>query len=179
MAIFVARALAGGSANVPVSGEVAGQGYNCIAGASGASVFTDVLPTDIFCRHVHYIATQNVTLGCSATQYCPAGNISRIEMASFIAKAIVAPGGGPAVPNVYGPDPVTGFSYNCGSSIGDFFIDVPYTNVFCKHVHYLWAKGIVSGTGPNTYGPTLPVTRGAMARFLSNAFNLLLYGPVP
>jgi hypothetical protein len=179
MAIFVARALAGGSANVPVSGEVAGQQYNCISGASGASIFTDVNPTDIFCRHVHYIAAQNVTLGCTTTTYCPSGTISRVEMAAFIARAIVAPGGGPAVPNSYGPDPVTGFSYNCAFSFGDFFIDVPYTNSFCKHVHYLWAKGIVSGTGPTTYGPNLPVTRGAMARFLSNAFNLLLYGPVP
>jgi adhesin HecA-like repeat protein len=178
MAIFVARALAGGSANVPVSGEVAGQQYNCIAGASGASIFTDVLPTDIFCRHVHYIAAQNVTLGCTTTTYCPAGTISRIEMAAFIAKAVVAPGGGPAVPASY-TDPVTGFNYNCGFSFGIHFTDVPNTNVFCKHVHYLWAKGIVTGTGPTTYGPNQPVTRGAMARFLSNAFNLLLYGPTP
>ncbi len=178
MAIFVARALAGGSANVPVSGEVNGQGYNCIAGTSGASIFTDVFPTDIFCRHVHYIATQNVTLGCSATQYCPAGTISRIEMAAFIAKAIVAPGGGAAVPITY-TDPVTGFSYNCNSGQGSHFTDVPSSNGFCKHVNYLWAKAIVTGTGQFTYGPTLAVTRGAMARFLSNAFNLLLYGPVP
>jgi hypothetical protein len=178
MAIFVARALAGGSANVPVSGEVAGQGYNCIAGASGASIFTDVLPTDIFCRHVHYIATRNVTLGCSATTYCPTGTITRIEMAAFIAKAIVAPGGGLAVPTTY-TDPVTGFSYNCNSFNGSHFTDVPFNNVFCKHVNFLWAKAIVTGTSPTTYGPAQAVTRGAMARFLSNAFNLLLYGPVP
>jgi hypothetical protein len=152
--------------------------YNCVAGATGASIFIDVLPTDIFCRHVHYIAKQNVTLGCSATQYCPAGNISRIEMASFIAKAVVAPAGGPAVPLAYGPDPVTGFSYNCnGTNI--HFTDVPANNVFCKHVHFLWARGIVSGVSPTQFGPTQVVTRDGMARFLGNAFNLVLYGPVP
>jgi hypothetical protein len=64
MAIFVARALAGGSANVPVNGTVGGQAYNCVAG--GASIFTDVAPSAIYCRHVHYIASKNVTLGCSA-----------------------------------------------------------------------------------------------------------------
>jgi hypothetical protein len=178
MAIFVARALAGGSANIPVSGEVAGQGYNCIAGASGASIFTDVPPTAGSCKHIHYIATQNVTLGRTATTYDPSGSITRIEMASFIAKAIVAPLGGPGVPASY-TDPVTGFSYNCNSFNGSHFTDVAYNNTFCKHVNYLWAKAIVTGTGVTTYGPAEPVTRGAMARFLSNAFNLLLYGPTP
>jgi hypothetical protein len=71
---------------------------------------------------------------------------------------------------------VTGFSYNCnGTNI--HFADVPASNVFCKHVHFLWAKGIVSGISPTQYGPGLPVTRDQMARFLSNAFNLQLYGP--
>jgi hypothetical protein len=180
MAIFVARGLAGGSANVPVSGTIAGFPYNCVAGAAGASAFTDVLPTDIFCRHVHYIAAQNVTLGCQTTpisRYCPTGNITRQEMASFIAKAVVAPAGGTAVPSFY-TDPVTNLSYNCnGSDIQ--FTDVPASNVFCKHVHFLWARGIVSGTSPTTFRPTDLVTRDGMARFLSNAFNLLLYGPVP
>jgi hypothetical protein len=46
-------------------------------------------------------------------------------------------------------------------------------------VHFLWARGIVSGTSPTTFRPTDLVTRDGMARFLSNAFNLLLYGPVP
>jgi hypothetical protein len=56
---------------------------------------------------------------------------------------------------------------------------VPASNSFCKHVHYLWARGIISGISPTQYGPSFNVTRDAMAKFLSNAFNLLLYGPVP
>jgi hypothetical protein len=178
MAIFIAKALAGGGANVPTSGQVSGLDYNCVQG--GTSVFTDVLPTDIFCKHVHYIAAQNVTAGCTATTYCPAPTLSRLEMAAFIAKAVVAPGGGPAIPIQYGPDPVTGFSYNCntfGTKI--HFSDVPASNTFCKHVHYLWARGIIAGCSPTTYCPTQAVTRDAMAKFLTNAFNLLLYGPLP
>jgi hypothetical protein len=177
MAIFIAKGLAGGGPNVPAAGSVGGSPYNCVPGPSGVSLFTDVKPTDIFCRHVHYIAGQNVTAGCSATEYCPSGTITRIEMAAFIAKAVVAPLGGTAVPLSY-TDPVSGLSYNCnGANI--HFTDVPYSNVFCKHVHFLWSKGIIGGISPTLYGPTQNVTRDAMAKFLSNAFNLLLYGPVP
>ena len=57
------------------------------------------------------------------------------------------------------------------------FTDVPATDTFCKHVHYLWARGIIGGCGPTTYCPNDPVTRDAMAKFLSNAFNTPLYGP--
>jgi hypothetical protein len=54
---------------------------------------------------------------------------------------------------------------------------VPVTNTFCKHVHYLWARGIIAGCGGDRYCPTDAVTRDAMAKFLSNAFKLSLYGP--
>ncbi|HTO77555.1 MAG TPA: S-layer homology domain-containing protein [Thermoanaerobaculia bacterium] len=176
MAIFIAKGIAGGGANVPVSGQVSGIDYNCTAG--GSSIFTDVKPTDSFCKHVHYIAAQNVTQGCTATTYCPSTAVDRGSMAIFIAKAIVAPDGGNAIPKVYGPDPVTGFSYNCNSfGTNIHFSDVKYTDTFCKHVMYLWARGIVAGVSPTTYQPATIVTRDQMAKFLTNAFNLLLYGP--
>ncbi|MGE5277431.1 MAG: S-layer homology domain-containing protein [Acidobacteriota bacterium] len=176
MAIFVAKGIAGTAALIPTSGSVGAQPYNCVSG--GISLFTDVAATDIFCKHVHYIAAQNVTLGCSATQYCPGDTVTRLQMAAFIAKAIVAPGGGPAIPVSYGPDPVTGLSYSCNAGSPDVhFTDVPATDPFCKHVHYLWAKGIISGCGATAYCPASPVTRDAMAKFLTNAFELQLYGP--
>ncbi len=176
MAIFIAKGIAGGGPNVPVSGSFNAQPYNCVNG--GSSLFTDVTPTDIFCKHVHYMAVQNVTLGCGGGQYCPAGNISRSDMAIFVAKAIVAPQGGPGVPETYGPDPVTGFSYSCvPGSPNLHFTDISTSDSFCKHVHYLWARNIVSGCSATTYCPTLGVTRDQMARFLGNAFNLVLYAP--
>ena len=176
MAIFVAKGIAGSGAAIPASGKVGVNEYNCKAG--GVSLFTDVLPTDIFCKQVHYIAGQNVTLGCSATQYCPGGTVNRLQMSAFMAKAMVVPGGGPAVPTTYGPDPVTGFSYSCDAgSPNTHFSDVPATDSFCKHVHYLWAKGIIGGCSATQYCPGDPVTRDAMAKFLGNAFALQPYGP--
>ncbi len=96
MAIFIAKGMAGGGAAVPISGTVGASPYNCTSG--GVSLFSDVAPTDIFCKHVHYIAAKNVTSGCSAGKYCPTDDVSRLEMASFIAKAVVAPNGGAGNP---------------------------------------------------------------------------------
>jgi len=175
MAIFIAKVMAGGGANVPVSGTANGKPYNCAAG--GVSAFTDVAPTDSFCKHAHYLAVQNVTLGCSATKFCPGDDVNREAMAGFLARALVAPAGGPGIPSTYS-DPVTSLAYSCdAASMNIHFTDVPVTDGFCKHVHYLWAKGIVGGCGATTYCPTDTVARDAMAKFLVNAFGLKLYGP--
>ncbi|HEY7114483.1 MAG TPA: S-layer homology domain-containing protein, partial [Thermoanaerobaculia bacterium] len=176
MAIFVAKALAGAGDLVPRSGVVGASAYDCSVG--GTSLFSDVAPSDSFCRHVHYLASQNVAQGCAPGKYCPGQTVTRDAMASLLAKAIVTPGGGNAVPTSYGPDPVTGLSYSCAAgSPSIHFTDVPASNPFCKHVHYLWAKGIVAGCSATQYCPTLTVARGAMAKFLANAFALSLYGP--
>jgi photosystem II stability/assembly factor-like uncharacterized protein len=176
MAIFLARGIAGGSQNIPGEGTVNGQPYAC--GPGGSSVFSDVDSEDTFCKAVHYIAAQNVTSGCSAGHYCPSDLTSRSAMAIFVAKAIVAPGGGAAVPMSYGPDPVTGFSYSCNAGSSNLhFIDVKVTDSYCKHVHFLWAKGIIAGCSSNQYCPNTNLGRDEMAKFLANAFALQLYGP--
>ena len=177
MAIFVAKALAGGGPNVPESGTRRRKSLQ-LRRRRLRRLALHRRGSD---RHLlqagplHRRPERDGRL--LGNHYCPNGTITRIEMAAFIAKAIVAPLGGTAIPLSY-TDPVTNLSYNCnGANI--HFTDVPYSNVFCKHVHFLWAKGIIGGISPTLYGPTQLVTRDAMAKFLSNAFTLLLYGPVP
>jgi hypothetical protein len=178
MGIFLARAIAGGAANIPQSGTVGASAYDCTAG--GVSLFSDVAPTDGSCRSLHYIASQNVTAGCGGGAYCIGQLVNRADMSVFVARGIVAPGGGAAVPLAYGPDPVTGLSYSCNPASPNLhFTDVPAAASYCKHVHYLWAKGIVSGCAANRYCVSGQVSRGEMAKFLSNAFDLQLYGPSP
>jgi S-layer homology domain len=175
MAIFIAKGIAHVGAYVPTTGTLNGVPYNCVS--AGTSLFSDVAPTDIFCKHVHYLAAQNVTLGCTSGKYCPNDLVTRDAMASFIAKAIVAPAGGPGVPMTY-TDPGTGRSYSCDAGSPNLhFTDVPVSNPFCKHIHYLWAKNVVAGCGATTYCPSDPVARDAMAKFLANGFGLQLYGP--
>jgi hypothetical protein len=176
MAIFLARGIAGGGSFIPTGGTIDGQKYFC--GPGGTSLFTDVSPTDIFCRQVHFLALENVTAGCGPNTFCPSGNVSRGEMAAFLSRSILVPGGGSSIPLVYGPDPVTGLSYSCDPAApAVFFGDVPAGNAFCRPVHYLWARGVIAGCAPNVYCPSQSVTRDQMAKFLSNAFGLLLYGP--
>jgi hypothetical protein len=175
MGIFIAKGIAGSGELVPTAGLLNGQAYNCTSG--GVSRFTDVSATDDFCRHVHYLGAQNVTLGCGATTYCPGDGITRDAMASFIAKALVAPLGAPGVPLVY-TDSATGLSHSCNPGNPNIhFADVPAANDFCRHIHYLWAKGIVTGCSATQYCPNAPVTRDAMAKFIANGFGLQLYGP--
>ncbi len=173
MSIFIAKGIARSGDGVPSSGTVLSASYDCSSG--GNSLFTDVSPTDAFCKHVHYIAAQNVTLGCGVVMYCPSDIVTRDAMASFIAKAIVAPDGGAGVPVTYSQD---GRSYSCDPASPNLhFTDVPVTSPFCKHIHFLWAKAIVSGCSATMYCPGLPVARDAMAKFIANAFGLQLYGP--
>ncbi len=173
MAIFIARVVAQGAANIPAAGKIDGAAYDCAPG--GASLFTDVQPTDTFCRHVHYLAFWGVTRGCTSDQFCPSLQVDRGSMAAFLVRGLL--GGGP-VPAVRNADSVTGRSYNCQSATPNvFFTDVPYTDPFCAPIHYLWARGFIGGCGADTYCPTGLVTRDAMAKFLVNTFDLKLYGP--
>jgi hypothetical protein len=172
MAIFLAKVMAEGAANIPVSGLVNGAAYNCAPG--GTSLFTDVLPTDAFCRHVHYLARWGVTKGCSPTQFCPSALVDRGAMAAFMAKGILAPYGAP----VSYTDAITGLTYSCSPSAPNLhFSDVLATDLFCSHIHYLWARGMIGGCGGSAYCQTGLVTRDTMAKFLVNAFDLKLYGP--
>lgn len=174
MAAFVARAQARGDGNVPASGTAKGQPYNCAGG--GTSLFQDVDPGNAFCRHVHYIFATGVTTGCEPAKFCPAPAVTRAQMAMFIARAIA--GTDAAVPAYSGPNPVTGRSYDCRPESPSLsFTDVGTADIFCRHVHFLWAKDVISGFPDGSYGPALEVTRGAMAKFLSNGFKLPLYGP--
>jgi len=53
---------------------------------------------DMFCKHIHYLAEKSVDLGCDPGRYCPPDRLTRLPMASFVAKALVQPGGDAAVP---------------------------------------------------------------------------------
>ncbi|MEW6336373.1 MAG: M12 family metallo-peptidase [Acidobacteriota bacterium] len=176
MAVFIAKAMAGSDANVPSSGTVTGLGsYNCVSG--GQSLFADVPPTDAGCKSIHFVAAQGVTSGCGGGNYCPTSTVSRWQMAVFVAKGMVGPGG--AVPATY-TDPTTGRGYSCNiSSPALYFTDMPAADAACPHAHYLWARDVVAGcsVSPPQYCPASAVTRDAMAVYLTKGFALQLYGP--
>jgi len=175
MAAFIARARAGSDAKVPASGTVPGRGaYNCVSG--GTSLFTDVAPTDQFCKQIHYVVAHGMSYGCTdaptfATTFCPAQNITRRSMAVMLARDLA--GGDASVP-AKGSNPKTGRSYDCSDGSANAFPDVSDGDSTCRHIYYIWSNGIVDGNTDGTYGPDDAVVRAQMAKFLTNAYALSL-----
>ncbi|HEV8118428.1 MAG TPA: S-layer homology domain-containing protein [Thermoanaerobaculia bacterium] len=171
MAIFLARAQSGGDGNVPNSGTAQGQPYNCAAG--GTSLFSDVAPTDPFCRHVHSIYGTGVTTGIEPGKFSPDPYVTRAQMALFVARAMA--GSDAAVPQAYGPDPTTGRSYSCNpSSPSLYYTDIAAGDLYCRHAHYLWARDVNTGVSGNSYQPGLNVSRSSMAKFLATGFRVAM-----
>jgi hypothetical protein len=145
MAVYIARALAGGDAQVP-SGPA-------------AATFSDV-PIDYWAfRYIMYCAdpAQGVVQGYPDGTYKPGDPVNRDAMAVYIARAVA--GGDAHVPS--GPATAT-------------FSDVPTDQWAFKYIEYCAAVGrsIVKGYPDGTYKPGNPVTRDQMAVYICRAFNL-------
>jgi len=168
MAVFLARALTGDE--VPTSGTVPGLGdYDCSPG--GSSVFADIAPEDPGCPFIHYIAAEEITVGCGGGDYCPESAVSRWQMAVFLAKALTD-----GVVPVSGTVPGMG-SYDCVPGGASVFADVPPTDPGCPYIHFIAAAGITAGCGGGNYCPASALARDQMAVFMTKAFDLILYGP--
>ena len=167
MAVFLATSLLGSGVPVPISGTVPGVGpYNCTSG--GNSLFGDVAPTQGTCPSIHYIYSQGITAGCGGGNYCPAGIVTRGQMAVFLANGMVGPSG--TVPTS-GTVPSVG-SYNCTGGGNSLFGDVRPTDGACRFIHFIYANGVTAGCGGGNYCPASNVTRWQMAPFLVKAFHI-------
>jgi hypothetical protein len=152
MAVYIARALAGGEENVPAGPaeatfeDVPNTGY-------GESETDPYWAYD----HVEYCYAENVVQGYTWTTYEPAGQVTRDLMAVYVARAMVAPGGDVAIPH---PPPTASFA------------DVPTTFWAYKQVEYCVGQGVVKGYDDGLYHPDWVVTRDQMAVYIAKAFGL-------
>ena len=161
----LAEGVAGGDDAVPESGISFGKPFSCTGG--GVSLFSDVTAADPICKYVHFIAERGITRGCTPSLFCPDLLVSRSQAAAFVAKSMIAD-----VPETMAP------IYSCDPADPIvLFNDVPAGDPFCRHVHFLWAKGVIAGCAPDAFCRDGDVTRGQMAKFVVNAFGLKLYGP--
>lgn len=170
MAIFLSRSMAGGDSAIPSSGSYGSCMYNCTSG--GTSCFSDITPTTSYCKHVHYIASQGVTGGCTSTTYCPQATVTRSQMAVFLARIMAGGDGNVPVSGSYGA-----CGYSCISGGTSCFTDIDPTVSYCRHVHYIASQGVTGGCTPSAFCPLAPNTRGEMAVFLTRVFGYILYGP--
>ncbi len=149
--------------------------YSCQTG--GVTRFGDIGVGDVGCKQLHYLASLGVNVGfeCGvAGNVCPAANTSRASMAVLIAGAMA--GGDVNVPLV-GTFNDTGSprSYDCANVPGSsHFTDVAVGAAACRHVNYLWARGVVDGYGDGSFQPAVAVSRSQMAKFVTNGFRLAL-----
>jgi len=145
MAVYLARALAGGECNVP-------------AAPSEAS-FTDVPPSQWCSKHVEYVVSRGVVQGYPDGNYHPGSNVSRAQMAVFIARAVAAPTGEGGLSDYSAPATPT-------------FRDVPGDSWCYRHIEYLVTLGIAAGYPDGGYHPDEVVARDQMAVYVARAFGL-------
>ncbi|HKB69736.1 MAG TPA: S-layer homology domain-containing protein [Thermoanaerobaculia bacterium] len=174
-AIFITRAMfQGDETQIPSTGT----GYNCSA-VDGLSMFTDIPATSPFCKHVNYLASRQIVLGCTTTQFCPNNLISRAQTAMLLARSQppLYPGGETDVPMAY-TGPTTGRTYDCNVATANVpFPDVSANQAICRFVGYVWSLGIVDGFQDGTFHPNGLSNRAQMAKMLTRAFQLKLYQP--
>ena len=171
MAVFIARALLGGEPPQSYTDPNTGRSYDCSDGLENH--FVDVDDSKPYCRHVHYIWTRGIVSGCATNLYCPTDKVTRGMMAVYVSVSMLD---GNQPPSSY-VDPDTGRSYNCTDSNLNHFTDIPDTEPNCAHVHYLWARSVITGCGSSIYCPKDVVTRGQMAVFIVDGFQFKLYAP--
>lgn len=149
IAVFLARAIAGGDSKVP--------SYN----KHWVQTFSDIPRTYWAYKYIEYLVTKEVLIclppgNCS---YKPTINVTRELMAVYLARAIA--GGERKVPPALN-EPT--------------FQDVPKTNPAYKYIEYLAKMGVVSGypdPNGNTYRPTDVVTRAQLSVYVTRAFGLI------
>jgi hypothetical protein len=144
MAVYIARALAGGDGNVPAG--------------PATPTFTDVGAGFWAYRYIEYCAdpAQEVVKGFEDGSYQPGLAVNRGQMAVFIGRALAGgdsffasyvPPGGPSFPDVS-----SGFwAY--------------------KYVEYIADAGVTQGYPDGKYYPEVNVTRDQMAVYVSRAFG--------
>jgi hypothetical protein len=152
-----------------------------------AAQFTDIMTSGDanaveLALAVRCIATAGITTGVTATTYAPQANVTRRQMASFIARLVDASSAREvneaAVRELPAP-PAT-----------SPFVDVPRDNTeLTNNILRLQAAGIVdgnpgtpqqpSGIGANRFGPDLNVTRSQMAAFINRAVAYMTSNATP
>ena len=115
--------------------------------------FTDVATTSPTYNDIGRIYGLSITTGTSPTSYSPGANVTRAQMASFLARLYKATTGTDA-------------------PIADTpFTDVATTSSAYNDIGRIYGLGITTGTSPTSYSPGANVTRAQMASFLARLYK--------
>lgn len=109
--------------------------------------FLDVAPTATHHDAIVWLADAGITSGCGTLRFCPAAEVTRGQMATFLAAALDLPPAAEPAP----------------------FSDVSAAHTHADGIARVHARGIAKGAADGTYGPDRAVTREQMASLLSTA----------
>ena len=130
--------------------------YKALTGTDASiaeTPFTDVATTSSAYNDIGRIYGLGITIGTTATTYSPALNVTRAQMASFLARLYKATTGTDA--------PITDTP----------FTDVATTSSAYNDIGRIYGLSITTGTSPTTYSPGANVTRAQMASFLARLYK--------
>jgi hypothetical protein len=145
MAVYISRALAGGDDNVPEFTDT--------------PTFPDVPEDNWALDYIEYAVEQGVVGGYEDGTYHPEYEVTRDQMAVYVARALVAPSGEAALADYVPSDPRN-------------FPDVPDNFWAYRHIEYCVENGVVQGYLDGLYHPEITVTRDQMAVYVARAFGL-------
>lgn len=109
--------------------------------------FTDIGDSK-FKTSILWLAANKITVGCSATEFCPKGAVNRDQMATFLNRAM-----------------------DLASASRDYFRD-DGSNKHHASINSVARAGVTNGCDTARYCPSGKVTRAQMASFLSRALDL-------
>ena len=115
--------------------------------------FTDVPQSNIFWPYIERIKRDGITVGCNPpanTKYCPNSNVTRAQLATFLARA-------------------TGVQGKAAKA--DHFTD-DNSSVHHNNINLMRDRWIINGCGGTNFCPNSGVKREHMAMWLVRGFNL-------
>jgi len=154
MAVYISRALAGGDDGVPEF--------------IGTPSFPDVDADHWALDYVEYAVESNVVAGYDDGYYHPEYQVTRDQMAVYVARAMVAPTGEAALADYTPADP-RNFPDVPDMGYGDDGTDPFWAYT---HIEYCVENGVVQGYDDGYYHPEVGVTRDQMAVYIQRAFQL-------
>jgi PKD repeat protein len=150
MAVYIARAL------VVPSGEAALADWVPADAKDSPDVTTDHWAY----THIEYCVENGVVEGYDDGLYHPEYEVTRDQMAVYVARALVAPTGEAALADYVPADP-----RNFPDVASDFWA--------YRHIEYCVENGVVAGYADGLYRPEVVVTRDQMAAYVARAFGLV------
>lgn len=115
---------------------------------TGAGGFDDVVIGSTHAGAIEALVDLDITQGCATGRYCPGQEVTRAQVASFLARAL-----------------------DVSPASGRRFSDVSPGSTHAGAIAALADRGVINGCGGNRYCPDQSVTREQMASLLTRAFG--------